>query len=133
MVQSTKDKASAKPKTVEGTSKTASGAKKDSSSGQVKKEGWNEIESLFADKKKVKRELKEEATVKAKKQRVHIDKSRNDDNGAWKDDGLGGVYNAEGFTGRVEDGVKVFKAHLLNKPNAGQTPQCPFDCDCCFI
>ena len=51
----------------------------------------------------------------------------------WVDDGLGGRFNAEGFTGRVEDGVKVFKAHVLSKPNAGTTAQCPFDCDCCYI
>ena len=51
----------------------------------------------------------------------------------WVDDGLGGKYNAEGYTGRVEDGVKVFKAHVLNKPNSGTTKKCPFDCDCCFI
>ncbi|KAL7561931.1 hypothetical protein ACA910_022490 [Epithemia clementina (nom. ined.)] len=51
----------------------------------------------------------------------------------WVDDGLGGKYNSEGFTGRVEDGVKIFKAHVLNKPEAGKSNKCPFDCDCCFI
>ena len=51
----------------------------------------------------------------------------------WVDDGLGGKFNHEGFTGRVEGGVKVFKAHLLNKRNFGQSKDCPFDCDCCFI
>lgn len=51
----------------------------------------------------------------------------------WKDDGLGGKFNAEGYTGRVEDGVKVFKAHVLNKPDFGNTKDCPFDCQCCFI
>lgn len=51
----------------------------------------------------------------------------------WVDDGLGGRFNHEGFTGRVEDGVKIFKAHLLNRPKAGTTRDCPFDCQCCFI
>jgi hypothetical protein len=51
----------------------------------------------------------------------------------WTDDGLGGQYNEEGFTGRVEEGMKIFKAHLLNKPDFGKTRDCPFDCDCCFI
>jgi len=51
----------------------------------------------------------------------------------WVDDGLGGKFNNEGYTGRVEDGVKVFKAHVLNRPTAGTTKDCPFDCQCCFI
>lgn len=51
----------------------------------------------------------------------------------WTDDGLGGKYNEEGYTGRVEEGMKIFKAHILNKPNFGNTSACPFDCDCCFI
>jgi hypothetical protein len=46
---------------------------------------------------------------------------------------LGGKFNREGYTGRVEDGVKVFKAHVLNKPGFGRSKDCPFDCDCCFI
>jgi hypothetical protein len=52
---------------------------------------------------------------------------------AWVDDGLGGKFNREGYTGRVEGGVKVFKAHLFNKKNFGQSKDCPFDCDCCYI
>lgn len=52
----------------------------------------------------------------------------------WATDGLGGVFNGEGFTGRRDDGGhRVFKAHLMNKKGFGETPDCPFDCDCCFI
>ena len=51
----------------------------------------------------------------------------------WVDDGLGGKFNRDGFTGRVEGGVKVFKAHLFNKKEFGQSKDCPFDCNCCFI
>ena len=51
----------------------------------------------------------------------------------WVNDGLGGVFDAEGFTGRKEEGVKVFKAHLFNKKGFGTTKDCPFDCDCCYI
>lgn len=52
----------------------------------------------------------------------------------WAKDGLGGIFNGEGYTGRRDDGGhRVFKAHLLNKEKSGQTPDCPFDCDCCFI
>lgn len=55
--------------------------------------------------------------------------SKND----WVDDGRGGIFNADGFTGRQEEGVKVFKAHLFNKKGFGTTKDCPFDCDCCYI
>lgn len=52
----------------------------------------------------------------------------------WATDGLGGVFNGEGFTGRRDEGGnRVFKAHLMNKEGFGQSPDCPFDCDCCFI
>lgn len=52
----------------------------------------------------------------------------------WASDGLGGVFNGEGFTGRRDDGGhRVFKAHLMNRKGNGDTPDCPFDCDCCYI
>lgn len=55
--------------------------------------------------------------------------------GEWANDGLGGVFDKEGFTGRTEDGTgfKIYKAHLFNKKGFGTTPDCPFDCDCCYI
>jgi hypothetical protein len=59
------------------------------------------------------------------------DKERRD---KWASDGLGGVFNGEGFTGRKDDGGhRVFKAHLMNKKGFGESPDCPFDCDCCYI
>ncbi|KAL9180122.1 hypothetical protein ACHAXT_008092 [Thalassiosira profunda] len=52
----------------------------------------------------------------------------------WATDGLGGVFNGEGYTGRRDDGGhRVFKAHLMNKKGFGESPDCPFDCNCCFI
>jgi hypothetical protein len=122
------------------TSKHAQGgAKDDSCAKNDKKRVWNEIDSLFDDGKK--RKTQQEATailVKQQKIQKRIHKHQtvpkaSQDAQKWLDDGLGGVYNTEGFTGRVEDGVKVFKAHLLRKPNAGESPDCPFDCSCCFI
>ena len=56
------------------------------------------------------------------------------DKDKWATDGLGGVFNGEGYTGRRDDGGhRVFKAHLMNKKGFGQSPDCPFDCNCCFI
>jgi hypothetical protein len=121
---------------------------KESPSGN-KKRGWDEIESLFDDKKKDKKErhveqkeqekLNEDIRRQQKAERASASTSTANSSTKfsakekWLDDGLGGKYNAEGFTGRVQDGVKVFKAHLLSKPGAGATDQCPFDCECCYM
>jgi len=53
--------------------------------------------------------------------------------GEWASDGLGGVFDVDGWTGRTESGMKIYKHHLFNKKNAGKTKDCPFDCDCCYI
>lgn len=102
--------------------------------------GWGEIEGLLNSGKKKKKEQKEEIDElernRKKKKRSHspsLPSTSGKSGSKWVEDGLGGVYNSEGFTGRVEDGVKVFKAHILQKENAGQTSDCPFDCDCCYI
>ena len=62
----------------------------------------------------------------------------NDDKGEqkqkWASDGLGGIFNVEGYTGRRDEGGhRVFKAHLMNKEGFGMSKDCPFDCDCCYI
>jgi len=97
-----------------------------------KKRGWDEIESLFDDKKKKRKEITEKKEQK-KQRKDQKQTSKKPPPAGWVDDGLGGIYNEEGYTGRVEDGIKIFKAHVLNKSNAGQTKDCPFDCQCCFI
>mmetsp|Transcript_12242 Transcript_12242/g.16010 ORF Transcript_12242/g.16010 Transcript_12242/m.16010 type:complete len:133 (+) Transcript_12242:72-470(+) len=108
-----------------------------------KKRGWDDIEKIFGDKKaqQINDEKKEmERKQQYKRKSAKLSKSGGSNvadtsksPSEWVNDGLGGVYNPEGFTGRVEDGVKVFKSHILRKPNSGNTAQCPFDCDCCFI
>jgi hypothetical protein len=133
----------------------------DNNGSNNKKRGWDEIANIFDNKKKEEKQRSDLATqetllrkarrrqckednvismgkvVASKKQyRDQTSNSGNTfkcNNNAWVDDGLGGKYNDEGYTGRVEDGLKIFKAHVLSKPNAGQTPDCPFDCDCCYI
>ncbi|CAE7824985.1 unnamed protein product [Symbiodinium sp. CCMP2456] len=53
--------------------------------------------------------------------------------GDWTDDGLGGIYNQEGWTGRrTKDELRIFKAHLIKVGEGGGTPLCPFDCSCCY-
>ena len=116
-------------------------AKKADKTTAAKKRGWDEIESLFDDSKK----KKQAATEEAKKQQNNKPKRKSADKpggnrkaadmgGDWVDDGLGGVYNSEGYTGRVEEGVRVFKAHVIQQsPDAGNTELCPFDCKCCYM
>lgn len=109
----------------------------------AKTDGLNEIDALFDDKKQHEKqrhhEEKQERQKKRKRQaqQEQSNNSRQDllklKDKEWKDDGLGGKYNNEGFTGRREDGVKVYKAHLLNERDFGNTPDCPFDCSCCYI
>mmetsp|Transcript_4621 Transcript_4621/g.5669 ORF Transcript_4621/g.5669 Transcript_4621/m.5669 type:complete len:213 (-) Transcript_4621:831-1469(-) len=55
--------------------------------------------------------------------------------GEWANDGLGGVFDVDGFTGRKQEGTgyKIYKAHLFNKEGFGNTKDCPFDCKCCYI
>mmetsp|Transcript_15993 Transcript_15993/g.36749 ORF Transcript_15993/g.36749 Transcript_15993/m.36749 type:complete len:137 (-) Transcript_15993:487-897(-) len=110
-----------------------------------KKSGWDEIDNMFEQNKKRKQAEKRQqekaaAATKASSKasttnslsytRQDIDVMQEKE---WKDDGLGGKFNKEGFTGRTEGGLKVFKAHLFNRKNFGSTDDCPFDCDCCYI
>ena len=111
--------------------------------------GVNEIESLFSEKKRQAKQEKNEALSVAKRKRQKSEQptrkqgnrslveenfsSGKKSSSAWVDDGLGGKFNPEGYTGRVQEGMKIFKAHVLNKPNFGSTKDCPFDCDCCYI
>jgi hypothetical protein len=44
----------------------------------------------------------------------------------------GKIINPEAPLERIQDGVPVYKAHLLKVGEGGGTPLCPFDCNCCF-
>jgi hypothetical protein len=100
------------------------------------------IDALFDSKRKQKQKATLTAAMEAKHEQsaktttaLKYDRSdlSNLQPKEWADDGLGGKFNKDGFTGRKEQGVKVFKAHLFNKKDFGRSPDCPFDCDCCFI
>jgi hypothetical protein len=114
-------------------------AKEEEEAPQEKPNGLDEIDALFADKKRTSNAKCETNQREAKKRqekkkpvssRQELDKLKKHD---WVDDGLGGRFNKDGFTGRREDGVRVYKAHVLNKKDFGNSPDCPFDCDCCYI
>lgn len=102
------------------------------------KKGNTEIDEIFAkkriqtcDKTVQKKRKPSDATTSVRSILEKEFKGRSSSD--WVDDGLGGKFNFEGYTGRVQDGIKIFKAHVLNRPTAGKTKLCPFECDCCFI
>jgi len=97
--------------------------------------GLAEIESLFSAKKKppTKATPKKSSRKDYSKHRAKRSNHGNTSSSEWVDDGLGGKFNSEGYTGRSRDGCRIFKAHVLNKPSSGKTKDCPFDCNCCFI
>jgi hypothetical protein len=107
--------------------------------------GLGEIDSIFSEKKKRSKRGNDVSSSK-KKMKLEVaprkfqssrsiveEKTFKGSSQEWVDDGLGGKFNAEGFTGRKEEGMKIFKAHVLDKPNSGNSKDCPFDCSCCFI
>ena len=87
------------------------------------------------------RENKKSSSMFASKaaKNIELSQDRNDvqkiRKGEWANDGLGGVFNVDGFTGRKQDGsgYKIYKAHLFNREGFGTTKDCPFDCKCCYI
>jgi hypothetical protein len=119
--------------------------------------GMDEIDQLFSSKKEKmkKRRLdqqqeeldkynsrkmmnkEERKTTQKQVKKINLQYDREDlskiKTGEWASDGLGGVFDADGWTGRTESGMKIYKHHLFNKKNAGRTKDCPFDCDCCYI
>ncbi|CAF2240044.1 BnaA08g11600D [Brassica napus] len=99
---------------------------------QAKKTGkiGKEIDDIFGGRKKKKKEVEVETSEKGeapvKKARV-AKRKRSEVEG----------FNSNQKTGprkRTEDGLLVFTEDELgiNKANAGNTPLCPFDCQCCF-
>eukprot|EP00815_Leptocylindrus_aporus_P010289 CAMPEP_0116074236 /NCGR_PEP_ID=MMETSP0322-20121206/15804_1 /TAXON_ID=163516 /ORGANISM="Leptocylindrus danicus var. apora, Strain B651" /LENGTH=176 /DNA_ID=CAMNT_0003563835 /DNA_START=214 /DNA_END=742 /DNA_ORIENTATION=+ len=93
----------------------------------------DDIDALFAEKKKIKKQkISEQSPVRCTfassqhrqtasvtKRKLNGDRTDTDDlqKGQWIDDGLGGIFDKDGFTGRKDQssGYKIYKAHLMNK------------------
>ncbi|GMH68790.1 hypothetical protein TrRE_jg492, partial [Triparma retinervis] len=96
--------------------------------------GKKAIDELFNTKKKrtaaaaaavEQEESRKEEEHRSKKKKLKGDREdvRGLTSGEWIDDGRGGVFNKDGFTGRRDEGGrKIFKAHLFNKTDFGNTP-----------
>lgn len=108
-------------------------SKKSDEKGKLN-DGLDEIEFLFSNKRKAKIIEKDAKPELRQTDRKRVKKNPTPSSTRqWTDDGLGGKFNGEGYTGRTQDGCRIFKAHVLNMPRSGNTKDCPFDCDCCFI
>jgi hypothetical protein len=100
-----------------------------SASAAAQKEPCESIDDIFASLPTKKKQAVEEkrnsqaAREKEKHQAIRSSKQLKEERGSyvagegWKDDGLGGVYNEEGWTGRTTgdtDKCRIFKTHLLS-------------------
>ncbi|XP_047155719.1 uncharacterized protein C6G9.01c [Vigna umbellata] len=100
----------------------------------------NEIDEIFAGKKRKKSEMKntgksdgvnkstDKTKEKKKKKKKNVKrKTDGSDDGEFADRPSGPKRKTEdGFTIYTEDELGI------NKADAGNTPLCPFDCSCCF-
>ena len=102
------------------------------------KKAGSEIDEIFAGKKRKKSELEKtgkpddgtKKTVdktKKKMKKMKKKKTREPDDGGFLD-------LPSRPRKRTEDGISIYTEEELgiNKSDAGGTPLCPFDCDCCF-
>jgi hypothetical protein len=104
----------------------------------------NDIDQLFsiAKEKKATQKLEvEETRMEAKNKPIKNEINNNDRNndsipyGMIKSNNKNmKICNPEAPLERIdkESGLPVYKAHLLKVGEGGGTPDCPFDCDCCF-
>ncbi|QCD84373.1 uncharacterized protein C6G9.01c [Vigna unguiculata] len=110
---------------------------KEEKASSTPKKTCNEIDEIFAGKKRKKSEMKNtgksdgvnKSTDKTKKKKKKIVKRKTDgsDDGEFADRPSRPKRKTEdGFTIYTEDELGI------NKADAGNTPLCPFDCSCCF-
>lgn len=111
----------------------------------------NEIDVIFASKKRKKRDPEKtnqsnkDATVKPNKQTKNKKKKdkvfkdndvpgRKKNNKVFKDYDVPVSQISKPRRKKMNDGLTVYTEEELgiNKSDAGGTPLCPFDCECCF-
>lgn len=98
--------------------------KKKENRKEKKQQSTNEIDDLFAKKPLVSvKEEKEDKKVKSKQESSKTDRSRfGDPKGISK-------QKSDRFT---EDGLPIYKWEEMISQTGGDTPDCPFDCQCCY-
>lgn len=122
---------SKKPKPVEVAAAAVVEKEKQISSSKSKRPG-SEIDDIFAGKKRKKPELQEKSSGDAATEPKKLKKSKEKSCRIPKDNVLpeqprrSRKKTADGFTLYTEEELGI------GRSNAGGTPLCPFDCDCCF-
>ncbi|XP_019192529.1 PREDICTED: uncharacterized protein C6G9.01c-like [Ipomoea nil] len=89
----------------------------------------SEIDEIFAGKKRKKPEKVEDVVGEPKKEAMKNNKRK--DSKVGKENGSTGGLRCRKRTG---DGLVIYSEEELGigRADAGGTPLCPFDCDCCF-
>ncbi|KAJ0247289.1 hypothetical protein HA466_0167210 [Hirschfeldia incana] len=92
-----------------------------------------EIDDIFGGRKK-KKEVEVETSEKKESPVKKADMVAKRKRKRSEVDGFNNSSSKKGPRKRTEDGLLVFTEDELgiNKANAGNTPLCPFDCQCCF-
>lgn len=85
-----------------------------------------EIDDLFS--KKLNRDIKEAAEEKEKKKKPETKKNKISEIDSFGD--VRGLHKRP--TRLTEDGLPIWTDKEMKIGLGGGTPECPFDCDCCF-
>lgn len=95
----------------------------------------NEIDSLFASIKENKNmKLENDKKLKLEKQIEQKFNRSGDKARVSRGRSKSSIVSPDAPVERIDraSGYPVYKAHLLKVGEGGGTPQCPFDCVCCF-
>ncbi|KAE8664387.1 hypothetical protein F3Y22_tig00112800pilonHSYRG00102 [Hibiscus syriacus] len=108
--------------------------KKNKKQSPAPNKAGNEIDEIFAGMKRKKTEPKstekpngeEKSKPKSSKKKRSTESKENRDEGFSESSSRPRRKTADGFTIYTEEELGI------GKSDAGNTPLCPFDCDCCF-
>lgn len=93
----------------------------------------DEIEELFASKKSVAAKVESEASKKSKKDRsADVKKPKILDPLGENDDWTDTKGERKKKRPTTAEGYPIYTAVEMRIGQGGGTPDCPFDCDCCF-
>lgn len=109
--------------------KTKKTEKNKETAKKEKEKFGNEIDEIFKTVAKNKKELSTDIGTKKPKGEKGARRKEDSKKCDASSDGGGNIARR-----KTTDGIKIYSAEELrfNDPNAGGTPLCPFDCDCCF-
>ncbi|KAM3337758.1 putative protein C6G9.01c [Capsicum galapagoense] len=103
-----------------------------STSSSKPKKPSNEIDEIFAGKKRKLVEIQEKSSGEAVTEAKKVKKGKGKSSRMPKDGGL--LEPPRRQRKKTADGFSLYTEEELGigRSDAGGTPLCPFDCDCCF-